>query len=120
MSKPIIENLKTWPHNLSTRLRGGLSKGLKGGMYTGLYGGLSSGLYGGLSTALYGGLSTGIYGRLSKGLGGGMSTSSSNVYHSNIPPWPVFLRELDLRGYKAQAELIRKHLPEQFWPENFF
>jgi len=49
-----------------------------------------------------------------------MSTSSSNVYRSNIPPWPVFLRELETRGYQAQAEKIRRYLPEFLWPENFF
>ncbi len=49
-----------------------------------------------------------------------MSTSSTNVYRSNIPPWPVFLRELKRRGYDAQNELIRQYLPEHLWPENFF
>jgi hypothetical protein len=49
-----------------------------------------------------------------------MSTSSSNVYTSNIPPWPHFVRELEARGYQAQADLIRRHLPEHLLPENFF
>jgi hypothetical protein len=49
-----------------------------------------------------------------------MSTSSSNVYRSNIPPWPVFVRELDRRGYTSEARFIRRHLPEFLWPENFF
>jgi hypothetical protein len=49
-----------------------------------------------------------------------MSTSSSNVYKSNIPPWPVFLLELETRGYLAQAQLIRRHIPSFLYPENFF
>lgn len=73
-----------------------------------------------LSTTQGGGLSTSQYGGLSTSQGGGMSTSSTNVYRSNIPPWPVFLRELESRGYDAQAELIRRHLPSFLWPENFF
>ena len=49
-----------------------------------------------------------------------MSTSGTDVYKSNIPPWPVFLRELDERGYRDEAALVREHLPEFLWPENFF
>lgn len=49
-----------------------------------------------------------------------MSRASNDVYMSNIPPWPVFLRELEARGYRAQADLIRGHLPVFLWPENFF
>jgi len=51
---------------------------------------------------------------------GGLSTSSTNVYRSNIPPWPVFLLELESRGYTAQAQLIRKNIPSYLYPENFF
>lgn len=63
---------------------------------------------------------TAHYGGVSTATGGGMSTSSSNVYMSNIPPWPVFLREMESRGYLSQADLIRHHLPEFLHPENFF
>jgi hypothetical protein len=91
-----------------------------GGLSTARYGGLSTARYGGLSTARYGGLSTARYGGLSSSIGGGMSTSSVEVYRSNIPPWPVFLREVENRGYEAEARLIRQHLPEYLWPENFF
>jgi hypothetical protein len=45
-----------------------------------------------------------------------MSTSSSNVYRSNIPPWPFFLRELEARGYQQASDLIRRHLPAECCP----
>ena len=32
-------------------------------------------------------------------------------YMSNIPPWPVFIRELEQRGLNDCAEVIRRHLP---------
>lgn len=48
-----------------------------------------------------------------------MSTSVSDVYKSNTSPWPVFLRELDEGGYH-EAALVREHLLEFLWPENFF
>ena len=152
MTRPIIENLRTWPRNLSSSQGGGLSTSQYGGMstsqyggmstsqyggmstsqyggmstsqYGGLstsqYGGLSTSQYGGLSTSQYGGLSTSQYGGLSTSPGGGMSSSPSKVYRSNIPPWPVFLRELEARGYQTQAAQIRKYLPDFLWPENFF
>ncbi|SDU60289.1 hypothetical protein [Pseudomonas psychrophila] len=49
-----------------------------------------------------------------------MSTASGNVYMSNIPPWPIFVRELEARGFQAQADSIRRYLPAFLWPENFF
>jgi hypothetical protein len=87
---------------------------------TSQYGGLSTSQYGGLSTSQYGGLSTSQYGGLSTSQGGGMSTSPVNVYRSNIPPWPYFLRELEARGYDWASVLIRQYLPDFLWPENFF
>ncbi|MDB4915082.1 MAG: hypothetical protein JWM95_2726 [Gemmatimonadetes bacterium] len=105
---------------MSTSEYGGMSTSQYGGLSTSQYGGLSKSQYGGLSRAQYGGLSRSQYGGLSKSASGGMSTSALNVYRSNIPPWPVFLRELEARGYQTEAALVREYLPELLWPENFF
>ena len=75
MTKPIIENFRTWPRNLSTSQGGGRSNSQYGGMSTSQYGGMSTSQYGGMSTSQYGGMSTSQYGGLSTSQYGGLSTS---------------------------------------------
>ena len=52
---------------------------------------------------------TGPGGGLYTGPSGGAYTGPGNSYISNIPPWPIFVRELEKRGYKKEADLIRKY-----------
>ena len=63
---------------------------------------------------MYAGVGGGLY------VGGGMYAGAGTPYESNMPPWPHFLREIDSLGYIEEASLIREHLPEYLWPENFF
>jgi hypothetical protein len=37
-----------------------------------------------------------------------------------MPPWPHFLKAVEERGFAREAMLIRQHLPDFLWPENFF
>ena len=54
---------------------------------------------------------TGPGGGMYTGPGGGMYTGAdSNPYMSNIPPWHIFIRELEKRGYISEANLIKKYL----------
>lgn len=98
-----------WPRNQNRGPNGGLSTGPGGGMSTGPNGGASTGPNGGMSTGPGGGLSTGPGGGLSTGPGGGMSNGPT-PYMSNIPPWPVLIKELELRGHQREADLIKRYL----------
>ena len=43
------------------------------------------------------------------GVGGGLYTGPDiNPYMSNIPPWHIFVRELEKRGFNSQAQMIRQ------------
>jgi hypothetical protein len=90
---------------------GGMYTGPGGGLYTGPGGGLYSGPGGGLYTGPGGGLYTGPGGGLYTGPGGGMYRGPDrDPYMSNIPPWPEFVRYLEMNGYQNEARLIRSYL----------
>jgi len=46
---------------------------------------------------------------MSTGPGGGMSTGPT-PYMSNIPPWEVFIAELEKRRMQQQADAIKRSL----------
>jgi hypothetical protein len=77
-------------------------------MYAGPGGGAYSGLGGGLNAGPGGGLYSGPGGGLYNGQGGGLYAGQcAQPYRSNWPPRPVFIQELEARGMKDIAALLR-------------
>ena len=59
---------------------------------------------------------TGVGGGLYTGPGGGLYTGPDiNPYMSNIPPWHIFVRELEKRGFNSQAQMIRQRAGRYFY-----
>ncbi|MDR2832080.1 MAG: hypothetical protein LBV67_00025 [Streptococcaceae bacterium] len=71
-----------------------------------------SGPDGGLYTGAGGGLSTRPGGGPYSDPGGGAYSGpdGEDGYKNNIPPWHILVVEPEKRGYKAQANLIRRHI----------
>ena len=100
-----------WPRNQGVGPGGGLSVGPGGGMSVGPGGGLSVGPGGGLSVGPGGGLSIGPGGGLSVAPNGGLSVlSGQDTYRSVIPPWHIFVQELEKRRMQQFADMIRQHI----------
>ena len=64
-----------------------------------------------LSTGPEGGQSTGPGGSMSTGPGGGLSTGPT-PYYGVIPPWHVFVQELERLDMHDIAEFIRQNRPD--------
>lgn len=70
---------------------------------------MSIGPGGGLSIGPGGGLSIAPGGGLHMGPTGGLWAGPDGTYTSNIPPWDVFIEELETRGMTDIVELLRSH-----------
>jgi len=87
---------------------------------TSQYGGLSTSQYGGLSTSQYGGpLNVSIWWTIDIAGRRDVDVLDERVQKQHIALASVS-SELEIRGHHAQAELIRRYLPQLLWPENFF
>ena len=91
-----------------------------GGAYNGPGGGLYNGPKGGLYNGPGGGLYNGPGGGLYNGPGGGLYNGpDGKPYTSNIPPWPVFVRELRRLQLAGVADLLTRMLARHFPPGTF-